>query len=193
MKIGILGGTFDPIHNGHISLAGECRAKLGLDKVLFVPAFTPPHKPGSDITPWKDRFEMVRRAISGMEAFEASDVEMRLKGTSYSINTVNELKRQYGSLVDIYFITGSDSAPELESWKNIEGLKSICTLVIATRPGFEVKERPSDTEYIEVETPDISSTGVRELVSGAADIEGLVPEAVAAYIGQKGLYRALSA
>lgn len=188
MKIGILGGTFNPIHNGHIRLAKDARSKLDLDKVIFIPSYAPPHKSSEGIVSPQDRLHMVKLAIKDESGLEASDIEIKLKGTSYSINTIKELKREYGDGVEIFFIAGSDYADELDTWKDIEDLKRLCNFIIATRPGYKLEEEPPNTTAIEVDTPDISASQIRELVKGGEGFEEHLPKKVSSYIKDKRLY-----
>ncbi len=188
MKIGILGGTFNPPHLGHIKLAQEAQKKLKLDKVVFVPAYVPPHKSGKDMVSWQDRYKMAGLSIGGVSNFEVSDIEIRLKGTSYSINTIKEFKKLYGDKTEVFFIAGSDYADELKSWKDIDDLKRLCTFIIATRPGYRVVSPPANTELIEADTPDISSTEIRKRIREGASFAEHVAAEVYNYIINKRLY-----
>jgi len=174
-RIGILGGTFNPLHNGHMALAEEARAKLSLDKLIFVPACIPPHKSAKDIIPARDRYEMILLALEDRPEFEVSDIEIKLKGKSYSINTVKKFKDIYGKDAEIFFITGSDSLQELAAWKDIAKLKDICTFVIAARPGYAAAGQPAGTIFMKADTPDISSTDIRRRVKEGEPFRGLVP------------------
>ncbi|MDB4349919.1 nicotinate-nucleotide adenylyltransferase, partial [Omnitrophica bacterium] len=175
MKIGILGGTFNPIHLGHLRLAEEALKKLSLDKLIFIPSYIPPHKPHEDIVSSAHRLRMVEIAVEEKPNLEVSDIEIKLKGTSYSINTIKKLKNIYGDGADIYFIAGSDYADELESWKDIENLKRLCRFVIATRPGYNPASRPAHTEVMDVDTPDISSTNIRRHIKEGKAFKELLP------------------
>lgn len=189
MKIGILGGTFNPIHLGHIRLAEEASKALRLDKIIFIPAYLPPHKKkDKDIIPWQDRYSMIELAIEDREPFEVSDIELRRKGTSYSINTIKELKDIYSGTDQIFFITGSDSVDELKTWKDIEELKKLCTFVIATRPGYNIASLPENATIINVDTPDISSTDIRRRIRQREPFEQSVPKKVYNYIIKRKLY-----
>lgn len=187
MKIGILGGTFNPVHLGHIRLAEGALDKLFLDKLVFIPAYMPPHKPGEGMISPEDRYRMVELAVEGLANIEVSDIEMRVKEKSYSINTVKKLKDIYGDH-EIYFIAGSDYADELDTWKEIDSLKKLCSFVIATRPGYKLESPPENTRSIEIATPDISSTNIRKRIRAAREFKELVPEKVYGYIKDRGLY-----
>ena len=112
MRIGLLGGTFDPIHNGHLYLAKKVSSKLSLEKIIFIPTYLPPHKTDVKITPARHRYNMVRLAIAGNKRFEASNIEIKRKGRSYSVETLRQVRKRYGNSAEIFFITGSDSLQE---------------------------------------------------------------------------------
>jgi nicotinate-nucleotide adenylyltransferase len=131
---------------------------------------------------------MVELAVEKIPDFEVSDIEIRLKGTSYSINTIKELKKIYGSAQDIFFIAGSDYAEELKAWKDIEELKRLCNFVMATRPGYDLKTPPEDTRIISVDTPDISSTDIRSLIKEGKEFREFMPLEVYDYIVAGQLY-----
>ncbi|MBL7069090.1 MAG: nicotinate-nucleotide adenylyltransferase [Candidatus Omnitrophica bacterium] len=189
LKIGILGGTFNPVHLGHIELAEKSVDRLGLDKLIFVPAYIPPHKRyDSGIIKWQDRYRMIELAIDGKKGFDISDVEIKRKGASYSINTIKEFKEIYGDKDALYFIAGSDSVGELDTWKDIDELKKLCTFVIVKRPGFKAQAPPEDTVVLELDTPDISATDIRECIKKRLPFQQKVPEKVYQYIIERRLY-----
>ena len=117
MRIGILGGTFDPVHNGHIYLAKKVCQRLKLSKIIFIPAYIPPHKKGTKVTQARHRHNMLKLAIRGNKIFKISDMEIKRKGRSYSVQTLRQLRKRYGQKAEIFFITGSDSLQELDKWK----------------------------------------------------------------------------
>lgn len=135
LKLGLLGGSFNPIHNGHLAIAGFARDRLNLDRVLFIPTGDPPHKREGSLAPAKDRLEMVRLAVASTSAFGLSDVELQRAGKSYTIDTVRMLQRQFGSSTDLYFLIGLDAFLEIPSWKDPRKLLSLCRFVILPRPG----------------------------------------------------------
>jgi len=198
-KLGIMGGTFDPIHNGHLATVEFVRKKLGLEKVLFIPAYVAPHKIGGEFAPVDDRYKMTELAITSNPYLELSDIELRRQGVSYTYDTVVALQEQYGSEYELFFIIGADSVAELASWHRVREIMQVCTFVAATRPGFaltvdKVIETFGDLgekRILWVDTPevDISSTEIRERVKKGHSIKELVPKAVAEYIQQKDLYR----
>jgi len=189
MRIGILGGTFNPVHNGHIRLAEFARKKLKLDKIIFIPVNIPPHKKGPDITEPLFRYDMVRLAIEGMPNFEVSDIEVRKKGTSYSVETLKILKEKFGPEAELYFITGADSLYELAEWKDVDEIFALARFVVANRPGFPVARVPEGVEAIEVPEMDISSSEIRDKIRDGATVKGIVPDKVISYIKEKGLYK----
>ena len=136
MRVGIFGGTFNPIHRGHLAIAEEVRKAIGLDHVLLIPAGRPPHKTGQKIPPAKHRLEMVRLSVRGHPNLEVSDLEVRRRGKSYTIDTVKALERIYPKGTEFYLILGLDAFMEFPSWHHPEALKARCHLVIVSRPGF---------------------------------------------------------
>jgi nicotinate-nucleotide adenylyltransferase len=134
-RLGLLGGSFNPIHNGHLAIAGHVREKLHLDRVLFIPTGDPPHKRDGALVPARDRFEMVRMAIDGTPTFDISDIEVQRTGKSYSIDTIRELQRQHGSVTELYFLIGLDAFLEFPSWKQPQELLNACRFVVVPRPG----------------------------------------------------------
>lgn len=163
MKIGILGGTFNPIHIGHLILAEEAREKLGLDKVIFVPAYLPPHKDNSDIAQASSRFEMANLAINGNEYFSVSDIEIKRNGRSYTIDTLREFKKAYPQ-DDLFFIIGSDLLTYLDEWKDLKEIIKMVKFVAATRPGYPLESIPSYIQTIPIRAVDISGFEIRRCV-----------------------------
>jgi nicotinate-nucleotide adenylyltransferase len=201
MRLGIFGGTFDPIHVGHLILAEQCREACQLDRVLFIPAGQPPHKTERQITAGKQRLEMVELAIAGQTAFEASPIEIKREGPSFSVLTLSELASKNPG-AELFFLMGSDSLADLPSWYQPAHIASLATLVVATRPGsvqpdvkplVDVIGRPATVQILEhvVEIPlvEISSTDIRARVAAGRSIHYLVPRSVECYIETHGLYR----
>ena len=215
-KIGILGGTFNPIHYGHLAAAEEVLSRLKLDNVLFVPSFLPPHKKDEVIPSAAQRQEMVALAIAGNSHFSLSDIEVKREGMSYSIDTVAELLRLHPA-TDFYFITGLDSFLEIQTWKEWERLLSLCKFVVLSRPGYAfaglasidfmqgsaeklyaldqgdltrvVLEIGRSAVYLEqIPLYDISSTDIRQRVRQGRTIKYLLPECVETYIITNNLY-----
>ncbi len=202
MKIGVLGGTFDPIHNGHLTVAATVRDRLGLDEVIFVPAGQPWQKADRDVSPVADRLEMVRRAVDGRPGYGLSAVEAHRRGDTYSLETLAEIWRRLGAGDELYFVLGWDSLAQFPGWYAPERIIRLCKLAAVPRPGYP---RP-DVSTLEKAVPgvsarvvlldephvDISASQIRELVAAGRPIADLVPEAVAEYIEEQGLYRGSS-
>ena len=198
MNIGVFGGTFDPIHLGHLIVAEEIRIKLKLDEVLFVSAGLPWLKTGRALSPARHRAEMIRLAIASNKYFKLSTIEIDRPGPSYSVDTMENLRNQFGSGVGLYFILGSDALAELPRWKEPSRLIQRCYLVFFTRPGYPIPELTSlepsipgiSSRSIQVEVPqiDISSTQIRNRVSQGLSLRYLVPQDVEKYIIEQKLY-----
>jgi len=204
MNIGVLGGTFDPIHLGHLAVAEEVRTSLGLAEVLFVPAGQPWLKVDKtlradrSIAPAKQRVEMVKLAIVGNPHFRLSTCEVDRPGPSYAVDTIDILHQQLGTEAKLFFLLGSDALSELPQWKEPSRLIQICHLVAFTRPGFALPPlEPLESAipglsqhvtFVEVPQIDISATQIRNRVSRGASLHGLVPQAVERYILEQGLY-----
>ncbi len=135
MRIGLFGGTFNPIHNGHLSIASEVLEKLALDKVIFIPAGDPPHKKNEDLVPAVHRLEMVRLAVAPYDQFEVSSVEMERSGPSYSVDTVRGFRKTLGEGPELFFLVGIDAFREVMTWKDPRTLFSLCHFVVISRPG----------------------------------------------------------
>lgn len=135
LKLGLLGGSFNPIHNGHLTIARLVRDRLHLDQVLFIPTGDPPHKRDGSLAPAKDRYEMVRLALAGTSSFDLLDIEIRRTGKSYSIDTIRELQRQFGSSAELCFLIGLDAFLDLPNWKEPLELLRACRFVVVPRPG----------------------------------------------------------
>jgi len=199
-KIGVLGGTFDPIHLGHLIVAEDIRQKLGLGEVLFVPAGRPwlKLKEEKPISAAEHRLAMVRLAIASNPCFKVSTMEIDRPGLSYSIDTVLELKAKLGAKAGIYFILGPDALAELPMWKDPARLVEICQVVGIGRPGYaEANLRKLESSIpgvsqrimlVDVPQIDISATEIRNRVAQGLSISYLVPEAVENYIAEHRLY-----
>lgn len=192
LRIGLFGGTFDPVHNAHLDIARAARDQADLDKLLFVVAARPPHKSaGPHATP-EERFAMVQLAIAGEPKFEASRVELERQGASYTADTLQTLARQYPS-AEFYLILGADSAEEFPQWRNTEAIRARAKLLIVPRPGHDTVPPviAPDAHLLTFDTTPLSSTEVRNRIDAGAPLRGLVPDAVEAYIHKRALYSAL--
>jgi len=199
VKTGILGGTFDPPHIGHLEMAREAKSALGLDRVLFMVAGQPQLKSNSSISPAGDRLEMARLAIEGEEGFSVSAMEIERPGATYTADTLEELKRQGSGTDRYYFILGWDNLEKLKDWHQPRRIIDNCYIVAVPREGYA----PPDTQILEKKLPgiikclflldkpvvDVSASGIRQKVRLCQDITGLVPEKVAGYIRERGLYK----
>lgn len=198
-KIGIMGGTFDPIHYGHLVAAEGARFHFGLDRVIFVPAARPPHKGDRDITAPRHRLDMTLLATASNPNFQVSDVEIIRSGPSYTIDTVIHFRENRPGAA-VYFITGADAVLEILTWHRVEELLQVCSFIAATRPGYRLENLAESLKglppwYIErissMEVPAlaISSTDIRERVRKGMPIKYLLPEKVEEYLYANGLYK----
>ena len=199
-KIGLMGGTFNPIHYGHLAAAEECRVRLALDRVLFIPAGEPPHKRRQSVTPAADRVAMVELAIAGNPHFELCRIEVDRVGPSYTVDTLAELRDLEGPTAELFFIVGMDSLAEIPTWYQPARIVELARLVAIARGGYAVYDPP----LLEPRIPDareritllpgpeltISSSDLRARVAAGLPIRYQVPESVEAYIRSQGLYRA---
>lgn len=202
MKIGVMGGTFDPVHNGHLVTSEEARYQFGLEKVIFIPSARPPHKRESKQSPFEDRYRMVELAVEGNDYLSASALEMKREGLSYTIDTLRELRRIHGAEAELFFVTGADAILEILTWKDPGEILAISRLIAATRPGYNLERlnealpgynslgEPAAGKVHAMEIPalSISSTDIRKRVMEKRPFRYLVPEPVWAYISKKGLY-----
>lgn len=201
-RIGLYGGTFDPIHNAHLVIAEEVRAVLGLASMLFIPAGKPPHKPGRSITAAHHRVAMVELAIANNPYFSLSRVEVDRPGPSYLVDTLRQLREHYGTKSELYFVIGWDSLEELHTWHDPQGiLAQLSYLVAVGRPGYV--EQGEYNTMLEARLPgilqrllvvpvpqlEISSTGLRERVVQGRPIKYQVSDAVERYIIEEHLYQ----
>jgi nicotinate-nucleotide adenylyltransferase len=202
VRIGLFGGTFNPIHTAHLVLAEQARDVLGLKQVIFVPAKVPPHKRNHTLARPEHRMEMARLAIQGNRRFTLSDIEVKRSGPSYSVDTVEAMRRRFGARCELLFLIGSDTIPELPKWHRIDELLDRCVIVPLTRPGVDVppveklatelgahQARGILDRMIEMPLIGISATAVRRRVDEGRSVRYLVPDSVADYIAEKGLYK----
>jgi nicotinate-nucleotide adenylyltransferase len=191
-RIGFLGGTFDPIHSGHLILAQELLEKFQLEKVIFIPAATPPHKDNESVSPAHHRLEMTKEAIQDNPRFEISDIEIKREGKSYTIETVRELKKLHPDS-DLYLLAGSDILTEFDTWKDPDKIFEETKVVIGVRPGYDKIDlnNPFFAKCImaEMNGLHVSSTQIRHRLKEGKSIRYLVPPKVEEYIRAKGLYR----
>jgi nicotinate-nucleotide adenylyltransferase len=195
-KVGIMGGTFDPIHYGHLLAAEECRRQLKLDRVVFVPTGEPPHKKERPITSSEDRYAMTLLATAGVREFSVSRTEIDRGRPSHTVDTLEEFLEKSAFVRELFFITGLDALLSIDTWKDYMRIPSLCTLVTATRPGYSVEgvdllppEIRQALKLVEIPQFAISSTEIRERAREGRSIRFLVPHLVENYIEYCGLYR----
>jgi nicotinate-nucleotide adenylyltransferase len=219
MRLGLLGGSFDPVHNGHLAIARQTREALELDRILFIPTSHPPHKPTGSLAPAQDRYEMVRLAIASDPSFAISDVEIRRPGKSYSIDTIRLLQHEYGAHTQLFFLIGLDAFLDFPSWRDPLIVLELCSFVVLSRPGLSFRslstisllppipyssladldagqtsriETPLGTQrliYLKLPPSPISASDVRSRIKQGLPVANLLPPLVESYILQHHLYQ----
>jgi nicotinate-nucleotide adenylyltransferase len=192
-RIGIMGGTFDPIHHGHLVAASEVQSRFGLDEVVFVPTGQPWQK--GPVSPAEDRYLMTVIATASNPRFHVSRADVDRDGPTYTVDTLRDLNAIYGAQADLFFITGADALAKILSWKDAFEMLSLAHFIGVTRPGFELSDAhlPADTvTLVEVPAMAISSSACRARVAEGQPVWYLVPDGVVQYIAKRRLYRAES-
>jgi nicotinate-nucleotide adenylyltransferase len=192
MRVGIMGGTFDPIHHGHLVAASEVADQFGLDEVVFVPTGYPWQKSDEEVSPPEDRYLMTVIATASNPRFWVSRVDIDRAGPTYTVDTLRDLRDSYGSGTELFFITGADALSKILSWKDADDLFALAHFVGVTRPGFELSDAhlPAATvSLVQVPAMSISSTACRRRVSQGKPVWYLVPDGVVQYIAKRRLYR----
>ena len=220
MRIGLLGGTFNPIHSGHLHIAEAVQKKLHLDRILFIPSGNPPHKKEQAIPPAEHRLEMTRLALLNRPDFELCDIEVKRPGKSYSVETVAELKRRYPN-DRLFFIIGTDAFCDLPTWREPERLLTLCDFVVVSRPGHPFSSPPSlpslqnidprtlqeldrreggiatfpitpqtAIHFVSIPPSPTSASEIRKQLAAGKEMKNLLPEPVASYIIKNKLYGA---
>lgn len=200
LRYAIMGGTFDPIHFGHLAAAEAVKEELHCDKVLFIPSGNPPHKKMRTLTDVKHRFTMTAMAVSSNPDFELSNIEISRNGYTYTLDTVKQLLDYYNNNVELIFITGADAILEVETWYKVEELLKLCSFVAVNRPGYEKSKLEQKLQYLQskynsrlysIDVPglNISSTDIRNRVKEGRSIKYLVPEEIEKYIYKYELYK----
>lgn len=214
-RIGVLGGTLDPIHLGHIETALAARDALALDRIIILPAHVPPHRPSQPVASPYHRFAMAALAVNGIDGFSASDLELCAPGPSYTADTLDRLRATGLQPSQIFFITGADAFAEIETWHRYPDVLALSRFVVVSRPGHPAGEMTArlpalasrmaaadeppahDGEAVifllDARTPDVSSTEIRRRMAAGEPLTGLVPEAVEQHIVQHDLYAARTA
>ena len=199
-KLGILGGSFDPVHNGHIGLAVDARNQLGLDEVLLIPAKLQPFKLDKNMVSGEQRLEMIRLAVADKPGLTPCDYELQQEQISYTYKTLKAISEMEGPDTEVYFLTGTDSLLQIDRWKNADEMLRTYNFVVGSRPGYkddELRERIEflkkeyNTNVIKVDNNqlNISSTDIRHKLESGEGLSGLVPEVVERYIIEHGLYK----
>jgi len=186
--VGILGGTFDPPHNGHIAIARAALKELRLSKIIFIPALIQPHKAAKTATPAENRINMLRLALTGENKFEISDIELRRKGPSFTVDTLEDLRGSYPA-DQFFLIIGADNVSEIESWQEPERIFELAAVCAANRPKYEASGRfAREIKYFRMPLVDISSTEIRARIRTGQSVSGMIAPEVERYITDKGLY-----
>ena len=201
-KLGILGGTFSPIHKGHVFLARFVKENCGLEKVILMPAGKPPHKLGEPIEAPRHRLAMARLAAEGIPGLEVSDLEMKKPDISYTYDTLTALRERFGDEWQLYFITGTDELLGFEGWYRAEELMKEFSFIVGVRPGYErenIQEKAeslrakygADILIVDLLAPDVSASEIRKRLYENKPVEDLLDEKVIRYIRKEGLYQSL--
>lgn len=191
-RVGLFGGTFNPIHNAHIKVVEEAMEQIGLDKVLLIPSKNPPHKPARGLLDAEIRYEMVRLALEDEDHFDVSRVEIERGGPSYTVDTIETMRGKFAKVV---FIVGADNLMKIDTWKQPEKLLNSCPFIIAPRGGYKKEDftgkifEDKDLRFLDMDEISISSTAIRERVANGELIKNMVPKSVLDYIMQEGLYQ----
>ena len=202
-RIGLIGGSFDPIHVGHLLAAQGAAEQLGLEKVVFIPAKQPPHKKYRRLADFAHRYAMVKIAIRGNPLFAVSDVEMRRGGKSYSIDTIHMLRAEYGADSNLYFIVGADMVRALPTWKHVDELIKLCRFAVVVRPGYDYRAdleaikgrmgaafvRETKRHIVTIPPIGVSATQLRRRLRAGKSIRYMAPEGVERYIRKHGPYK----
>jgi len=219
MNLGLLGGSFNPVHNGHLAIARQTREALELDQILFIPTSQPPHKPNASLAPAQDRYEMARLAIASDPSFAISDVEIRRPGKSYSIDTIRLLQQEYGAQTQLFFLIGLDAFLDFPSWRDPQTLLELCQFVVLSRPGLSFRslstvpllppipypsladldagrisriEAPLGKQrltYLKLPPCPVSASDIRSRIRQGFTVANLLPPLVESYILQHHLYQ----
>jgi nicotinate-nucleotide adenylyltransferase len=187
MRLGLLGGSFNPIHHGHLISATRAAEAAKLDRVLFIPAAVSPLKNGDDLAPDPDRWAMLGLALRGNRLFAASDLELRRGGVSYTVDTLRELKRR--TKAGLFWILGADAARLRPRWKSIDEVRRLAAFIILPRPGDSIPPKMPKDYIVKAPLVEISSSEIRERIRKGLSVRYLVPDSVERYLRRKGLYR----
>jgi len=195
-----MGGTFNPVHRGHLALARAAKKEFGLDEILFVPSGNPPHKKSNEVVDKAERFKLVRLAIKGKKHYHASRIELDRPGYSYAIDTFNALARHYGKKAKLFYIMGLDSINEILDWKKPLELFKLCEFIVGTRPGTRIRsfrrllkfpplQKEVDKIHLMELKENISASDIRQRLASGRSVARFLPASVTKYIKRKGLYK----
>lgn len=188
MRLGVLGGTFDPVHVGHVAAGVSARHVLGLDKVLYVVANSPWQKADRAITPAADRLAMVEAAVEGIEGLQASGLEIDRGGTTFTVDTLHTLARTHPQ-AELFLIVGTDVADDLHTWERVDEVRKLATLAVVSRPGAPRTDLPGwRVAMVDMPLLDVSSTDLRRWVAEGRPVDGLVPPGAVRFLRDRGLY-----
>lgn len=187
MRLGVFGGSFNPIHHGHLIAATRAAEAVKLDRILFIPTAVSPLKNGRELAPTAARWAMLRLALKGNPKFEASDLELRRGGISYTVDTLRELRKR--TEARLYWILGADAARLLPRWRSIDEVRRLASFVIVSRPGDRLPAKMPKDHIVKAPLLEISSSEIRDRVHKGLSVRYLVPDSVERYVRRKGLYR----
>lgn len=198
-RLGIMGGTFNPVHNGHIALSKAAFLEYALDEIIFIPSAIPPHKESKEIIDKEDRYNMVKLAIKGIKNFSISRIEIDRTGISYAVETFEILKKKYKNS-KLFYIMGLDSINEILDWKKPLELFKMCEFIVGTRPGTKIRtfkrlvkfpplQKEVDKIHLMELKEDISSSDIRKKIKEGKSVQAIIPKDVLKYIKEKGLYK----
>ncbi|MFA5113444.1 MAG: nicotinate-nucleotide adenylyltransferase [Candidatus Margulisiibacteriota bacterium] len=190
-RIGIMGGTFNPVHKGHLALAMAAQAQYALDEVVFIPSGNPPHKAAGTVIDKKYRLAMVKLAIKGKKRWSVSRLEVDRPGLSYAVDTFSALRQKYGQRAKLFYLMGLDSLNEIRGWKKPLELFTLCEFIVATRPGTRGRILLKETDkvhWLKLKEA-VSASEVRRRLKAGKPVSKFVPARIAAYIKAKGLYQ----
>ena len=199
-RIGIMGGTFNPVHKGHLALAKAAEAEFALDRIVFIPSGNPPHKRPGEVLDKEERYKMVKIAVGRIPNYSISRIELDRPGFSYAVDTIAALKRKYGKQAKLFFIMGLDSMGEILEWRKPLELFKLCEFIVGTRPGTKLRtfrrlvkfpplQKEVDKIHLMELEEDLSASDIRQKLKAGRSVRRLVPIKVADYIKKKGLYQ----
>ncbi len=188
MNIGVLGGTFNPVHNGHLHIAESACKEIPLDRLLWVPTALPPLKPQEKLIDVKLRYEMVRLAIQGYPQWEVCDLELDSTKPSYTVHTLEKLSKGLSGSDKLYLIIGSDNLAQFPQWKESSRILKLAEVVAMTRPGYSLRFAQGPMRLIPIRAVNVSSSKIRKAVAAGSSVQGMAPEAVRRFIEEKRLY-----